>query len=175
MKGGHLNVRHILVEDNAHYRRTLSNALHMHLPLISVDEACDGREVLSKVKYQRPDIIFMETQLPGKTDYKWQKISSGYIARSWSSFSPGTASRSTVCMPFGAGRTIFFQRKMTSVWRTSSHGSMWPCPEHHASDSGAAPSHVLNTRSIARIKSALLSKVWRLLWYEQYVLLYAAH
>ena len=40
--------------------------MHLHFPLISVDEAGDGREALSKVEYQRPDLIFMDTQLPGE-------------------------------------------------------------------------------------------------------------
>ena len=56
----------LLVEDNVSYRQTLSDVLHLHFPLISVDEAGDGREALSKVEYQRPDLIFMDTQLPGE-------------------------------------------------------------------------------------------------------------
>jgi two-component system response regulator MprA len=38
----------------------------LHFPLISVDEAGDGMEALNKVEYQRPDLIFMDTQLPGE-------------------------------------------------------------------------------------------------------------
>jgi two-component system, response regulator YesN len=56
----------LLVDDNARYRQSLSDTLHVHFPLISVDEARDGREALSKVEYQRPDLIFMDTQLPGE-------------------------------------------------------------------------------------------------------------
>jgi len=56
----------LLVEDNVRYRQTLSDALHLHFPLISVDEAGDGMEALNKVEYQRPDLIFMDTQLPGE-------------------------------------------------------------------------------------------------------------
>ena len=56
----------LLVEDNASYRQTLSDALLLHFPLIGVDEAGDGREALSKVEYRRPDLIFMDIQLPGK-------------------------------------------------------------------------------------------------------------
>jgi CheY-like chemotaxis protein len=56
----------LLVEDNVSYRRTLSDVLHLHFPLISVDEAGDGREALSKVEYQRPNLIFMDIQLPGE-------------------------------------------------------------------------------------------------------------
>jgi len=55
----------LLVEDNVSYRQTLSDALLLHFPLIGVDEACDGIEALSKVEYRRPDLIFMDIQLPG--------------------------------------------------------------------------------------------------------------
>ena len=56
----------LLVEDNASYRQTLSDALLLHFPLIGVDEAGDGEEALRKVEYRRPDLIFMDIQLPGK-------------------------------------------------------------------------------------------------------------
>ena len=55
----------LLVEDDISYRKTLSDALHLHFPLIGVEEAGDGREALSKVEYRRPDLIFMDIQLPG--------------------------------------------------------------------------------------------------------------
>jgi len=56
----------LLVEDDVSYRQTLSDILHLHFPLISVDEAGDGKEALSKVEYRRPDLIFMNTQLSGE-------------------------------------------------------------------------------------------------------------
>jgi len=56
----------LLVEDNVNYRQALSDVLLLHFPLIDVDEAGDGREALSKVEYQRPDLIFMDIQLPGE-------------------------------------------------------------------------------------------------------------
>jgi CheY-like chemotaxis protein len=56
----------LLVEDNVSYRQTLSEVLHLHFPLIGVDEAGDGREALSKVEYRRPNLIFMDIQLPGE-------------------------------------------------------------------------------------------------------------
>lgn len=55
----------LLVGNNASYRQTLSDILLMHFPLISVDEAGDGEDALSKVEYLRPDLIFMDIQLPG--------------------------------------------------------------------------------------------------------------
>jgi CheY-like chemotaxis protein len=56
----------LLVEDNVSYRQALSDVLLSHFPLIGVDEAGDGREALNKVEYRRPDLIFMDIQLPGE-------------------------------------------------------------------------------------------------------------
>jgi two-component system response regulator (stage 0 sporulation protein A) len=56
----------LLVEDNVTYRQMLSDVLLLHFPLIGVDEAGDGREALSMVEYRRPDLIFMDIQLPGE-------------------------------------------------------------------------------------------------------------
>ena len=56
----------LLVEDNVSFRQTLSDILLSYFPLISVDEAGDGEEALSKVEYWRPDLIFMDIQLPGE-------------------------------------------------------------------------------------------------------------
>jgi two-component system response regulator YesN len=57
----------LLVEDNVSYRQTLADVLLLHFPLIGVDEAGDGSEALSKVEYQRPDLIFMDIQLSGES------------------------------------------------------------------------------------------------------------
>lgn len=54
----------LLVDDNVRYRQTLSDVLLWHFPLIAVDEACTGQEALSKVEYQRPNLIFMDICLP---------------------------------------------------------------------------------------------------------------
>jgi len=54
----------LLVENNISFRQALSDVLLSYFPLIGVDEAGDGVEALSKVEYQRPDLIFMDIQLP---------------------------------------------------------------------------------------------------------------
>ena len=56
----------LLVEDNISFRQALSDVLLSYFPLINVDEAGDGEEALSKVEYQRPNLIFMDVQLPGE-------------------------------------------------------------------------------------------------------------
>jgi len=55
----------LLVERNVNFRQALSDVLHSYFPLITVDEAADGREALNMVEYWRPNIIFMDVQLPG--------------------------------------------------------------------------------------------------------------
>jgi two-component system response regulator YesN len=54
----------LVVEHNTRYRQILSDVLLLHFPSIEVDEAGDGREALSKVDYRRPNLIFMDIQLP---------------------------------------------------------------------------------------------------------------
>ena len=56
----------LIVEDNAGFRQALSDVLLSYFPMIGVDEAGDGEEALSKVEYQRPNLIFMDAQLPGE-------------------------------------------------------------------------------------------------------------
>ena len=56
----------LLVEDNTNFRHSLSDILLSYFPLIGVDEAADGGEALTKVEYLRPDIVFMDIQLPGE-------------------------------------------------------------------------------------------------------------
>ena len=56
----------LLVEDNVSFRQALSDTLISYFPSIDVDEAGDGEEALSKVEYRRPDLIFMDVQLPGE-------------------------------------------------------------------------------------------------------------
>ena len=56
----------LIVEDNADFRNALSDMLHSCFPLMGVVEAGDGEEALGKVEYQRPDLIFMDIQLPGE-------------------------------------------------------------------------------------------------------------
>ena len=56
----------LIVEDNVNFRQALSDVLLSYFPLIVIDEAGDGDEALRKVEYLRPDLIFMDIQLPGE-------------------------------------------------------------------------------------------------------------
>ena len=57
----------LLVEDNVSFRHALSDILLSYFPLIGVEEAGDGAEALTKVECLRPNIIFMDIQLPGES------------------------------------------------------------------------------------------------------------
>lgn len=73
----------LLVEEDARYRQALSDALLLHFPLIGVAEAGDGREALNKLEYLRPNLIFMEIQLPGENGLdltrKIKQVNSGIV------------------------------------------------------------------------------------------------
>lgn len=56
----------LLVEDDVSFRQALSDILLSYFPMIGVDEAGDGMEALSKVEYWRPNLIFMDIQLPAR-------------------------------------------------------------------------------------------------------------
>ena len=55
----------MLVDANVSFRQALSDVLLVYFPLIGVEEAGDVTEALSKVECLRPNIIFMDIQLPG--------------------------------------------------------------------------------------------------------------
>ena len=54
----------LLIDANDGFRQALSDVLLAYFPSIYVDEACNMSEALSKVECLRPNIIFMDIQLP---------------------------------------------------------------------------------------------------------------
>jgi DNA-binding NarL/FixJ family response regulator len=55
----------LIVEDNATFRQSLRELLSVRFPFMSIEEAVDGKEALSKVNTSVPDLIFMDIKLPG--------------------------------------------------------------------------------------------------------------
>ena len=55
----------MLVDANVSFRQALSDVLLVYFPSMGVEEAGDVTEALSKVECLRPNIIFMDIQLPG--------------------------------------------------------------------------------------------------------------
>jgi len=56
----------LLVDADVSFRQALSDVLLVYIPSISVEEVGDVTEAMSKVEYLRPNIIFMNIQLPGE-------------------------------------------------------------------------------------------------------------
>ena len=55
----------LLVDANVGFRQALSDVLLVYFPLLDVEEAGDVAEALSKAECLRPNIVFMDSQLPG--------------------------------------------------------------------------------------------------------------
>ena len=58
--------RILIVEDNTTFRKTLKSILLSRFPSVTVDEAPEGTEAWKKISNARPDLIFMDIQLPGE-------------------------------------------------------------------------------------------------------------
>jgi two-component system response regulator DegU len=56
----------LIVEDHAEFRKAMRSLLSSSFPSICIEEAAEGEEALRKVKDFRPDLIFMDIELPGK-------------------------------------------------------------------------------------------------------------
>jgi two-component system response regulator YesN len=57
----------LIVEDHAEFRKAMRSLLSSSFPSIWIEEAVEGEEALRKVKDFRPDLIFMDIELPGKS------------------------------------------------------------------------------------------------------------
>lgn len=63
----------LLVDADVGFRQALSDVLLVYFPLIGIEEAGDATEALSKVECLRPNIVFMDIQLPGGTGLEISK------------------------------------------------------------------------------------------------------
>lgn len=72
-------VRILIVEDNASFRQSLKEILHLQFPSIVIEEAAEGKEALRKVNTFLPELIFMDINLPGENGLLLtQKIKKDY-------------------------------------------------------------------------------------------------
>jgi len=55
----------MLVEDNRIFRESFRDFLKSRFPEIMIHEAADSIEALQKMEEQKPDLIFMDINLPG--------------------------------------------------------------------------------------------------------------
>jgi DNA-binding NarL/FixJ family response regulator len=74
-----LNLKTLIVEDNASFREILKDKLQTLFPSMVVYEAADGIEALQKVDALRPELVFMDIRLPGEGGIQLtQKIKAKY-------------------------------------------------------------------------------------------------
>ena len=59
-------LRILIVEDNHYFRQTLADLILSHFPEMVLEEAGEGEEALRKFGLSRPDIVFMDVNLPGE-------------------------------------------------------------------------------------------------------------
>ncbi len=74
-----LNLKTLIVEDNASFREVLKEKLRTLSPSMEVYEAAEGNEALQKVDALKPDLVFMDIRLPGENGLQLsQKIKARY-------------------------------------------------------------------------------------------------
>lgn len=57
----------LIVEDNAEFREMLRAVLQSGFPDAGISVAEDGEAALSKIKLKKPDLVFMDIRMPGKS------------------------------------------------------------------------------------------------------------
>jgi DNA-binding NarL/FixJ family response regulator len=74
-----LNLRILIVEDNASFREALKEKLQALSTSMVIDEAAEGSEALQKVDALKPEVVFMDIRLPGENGIQLtQKIKAKY-------------------------------------------------------------------------------------------------
>jgi CheY-like chemotaxis protein len=63
----------MMIEDNSIYRQLVTKALRDRFPKVQIEEAENWKEALFKVEIFRPDLIFMDIQLPGENGIELSK------------------------------------------------------------------------------------------------------
>lgn len=62
-------MRAIIVDDERLARKELSNLLEDHKQIQIVDEAVNADDAFEKINKHKPDLIFLDVQMPGKTGF----------------------------------------------------------------------------------------------------------
>ena len=74
-----LNLKTLIVEDNASFREMLKERLQPLFPSMVIYEAAEGNEALEKVDALKPELVFMDIRLPGENGLQLtQKIKTRY-------------------------------------------------------------------------------------------------
>ncbi len=61
----------VVIDDEPAARRLIKNLLHEHSNIIDIiDEAGNGREAITKIEQAKPDLIFLDIQMPDLTGFE---------------------------------------------------------------------------------------------------------
>ena len=60
-----ITIRSILVDDEKFSRTSLKKLLKAYPQIEIIDEASDGVEAVEKIEAAKPDLIFLDIQMPG--------------------------------------------------------------------------------------------------------------
>jgi DNA-binding NarL/FixJ family response regulator len=63
-------LRTLIVDNSGTFKRAFRESLYSRFPLMVIDEAGDTKEALKKVKDFKPDLMFMDINLPVKSGFK---------------------------------------------------------------------------------------------------------
>lgn len=64
-----MNIRTILIDDEDLARQEMRHLLSAFPAVQIIDEAADAQEALDKIRRQRPDLVFLDISMPGKTGF----------------------------------------------------------------------------------------------------------
>ena len=74
-----LNLKTLIVEDNASFREILKDKLQTLFSSMVIYKTAEGREALQKLDALEPDLVFMDIRLPGENGIQLtQKIRAKY-------------------------------------------------------------------------------------------------
>ena len=81
VSGKILDLKVLIVEDNASFRIILNDKLKTLFPSIIIQEAAEGDEALQKMDAFRPDLIFMDIRLPGENGLQLTQKNKGSVSQ----------------------------------------------------------------------------------------------
>lgn len=68
--GAHVKLRTLIVDDELLSRRKIRAFLQEHTEFQIVGECADGEEAVAAISTQRPDLLFLDVQMPGRNGFE---------------------------------------------------------------------------------------------------------
>ena len=63
-------IRAMIVDDEKFSRVSLKKLLKLYTQIEVIDEAVDGVEAIEKIESQKPDLVFLDIQMPGLNGFE---------------------------------------------------------------------------------------------------------